>query len=100
MAASNTLDCGRRLLRGLLDNEHVLSAISSAIEGTTSQQTPPTGNMATNSAPSRNSDANAAQNTVRSEVARLFGRGEQAGNTQHPRFVARNNLSGRQQKAR
>jgi hypothetical protein len=75
---SDKLDRRRRLLRGLLDNEQVLTAISGALEGTNENQssshlnpesTSANGNANSASARSANNDQ---KPSVQSEVARLY----------------------------
>ena len=76
MADSNTADSGRRLLRGLLENEQVLCALSGVIQGT-SQPASGSGDATTSSLPrndGRNEHANRQNLTVQDEMSRIFGR--------------------------
>ena len=75
---SDKLDRGRRLLRGLLDNEQVLTAISGALEGTNENQSSShlnpgstSANGSANSASARSAN-NDQKPSVQSEVARLY----------------------------
>ena len=91
------LDRGRRLLRGLMNNEQVLNAISGALEieadGT---QSTSIGNAKPSSAPANGAD-NDRKMSVEKEVARLFGRESRDKISDQRRFFARKNLIGKRQ---